>query len=460
MTSPLPPGHYRPQLFRYSAEEISVKSSLRSKSLFRYSETSKHFYLIDVDQRTLFSLQAVINDSVMVRGDASKPQSLFDESLVKIGPPADVEVQQVVENGSLTSTVRWSPSKIKPPSKLVIYPGEEEGAEPIKTIDLDPGQAEMSLDLEASLPADSMFTLASSFKPGHWEEGERQRLFFTFSKDEPSGHVGEIVLNPPVVTTITVLPSSNSSISIARVEWNHTIEEFSLLRTRVSVWRENGSLYEAFTVEGNEKQLEVLVGEAFGARVSLQASVNEYLSDHSPRRLIFSEEEGLSWILMIVALCILLLLYIIFTFFCLRRLCNRRGGMAPEKQKKSDCDAEPGTPGVYSPARWEEKPLMGNGRSKSGLSSDAGSDHTDQSLLSEEPGERLCSTPISPGLLYPGDSMITLNKFNEDDDDGFFLGGFNEDGSFIGDYMDQDPETNRAVMNRLVGFQQLFSKKC
>ena len=79
---------------------------------------------------------------------------------------------------------------------------------------------------------------------------------------------------------------------------------------------------------------------------------------------------------------------------------------------------------------------------------------------SEEPGELLCSTPISPGLLYPGDSMITLNKFNEDDDDGFFLGGFNEDGSFIGDYMDQDPETNRAVMNRLVGFQQLFSKKC
>ena len=85
MTSPLPPGHYRPQLFRYVtheisvkrsfpcpplfsyiAEEISVKSSLRSKSLFRYSETSKHFYLIDVDQRTLFSLQAVINDSVMV----------------------------------------------------------------------------------------------------------------------------------------------------------------------------------------------------------------------------------------------------------------------------------------------------------------------------------------------------------------------------------------------------------
>ena len=36
---------------------------------------------------------------------------------------------------------------------------------------------------------------------------------------------------------------------------------------------------------------------------------------------------------------------------------------------------------TYLVLRWEEKPLMGNGRSKSGLSSDAGSDHTDQSLL-------------------------------------------------------------------------------
>ena len=77
--------------------------------------------MIDVDQRTLFSLQAVINDSVMVipqmmiipydfdigcwwffsnlnlqvLGEESKPLPLFDESLVRIGPPADIEVQQV-----------------------------------------------------------------------------------------------------------------------------------------------------------------------------------------------------------------------------------------------------------------------------------------------------------------------------------------------------------------------------
>ena len=32
------------------------------------------------------------------------------------------------------------------------------------------------------MPADAMFTLASSFKLDEWEEGERQRLFFTFPK--------------------------------------------------------------------------------------------------------------------------------------------------------------------------------------------------------------------------------------------------------------------------------------
>merc|ERR1719430_1358001 len=207
-TSPLPPGHYRPQLFRYS-------------------ETSKQIYLIDVDQRTMFSLQAVINDSVMVLGEESEPLPLFDESLVKIGPPADIEVQQVIENGTLTSTVNWSPSPLNPPTRMTIYPGEE-GKEPIRTINLeDPSQSETSLDLDASLPADATFTLASSFKPNEWEEGERQRLFLTFPKGRTSYHVlsdrigGMLELTPPEITTITVLSSniydgsSNSSVSNA-----------------------------------------------------------------------------------------------------------------------------------------------------------------------------------------------------------------------------------------------------
>ena len=133
----------------------------------------------------------------------------------------------------MTSTVNWSPSPIHPPTKMIIYPGEE-ATEPIRTINLDPSQNETSLDLKATMPADAMFTLASSFKLDEWEEGERQRLFFTFPKvgfklfisfnmiflqgrtsfivDQP----GRLVLTPPVITTIDVLSSSNSLASRAR----------------------------------------------------------------------------------------------------------------------------------------------------------------------------------------------------------------------------------------------------
>ena len=133
----------------------------------------------------------------------------------------------------MTSTVSWSPSPIHPPTKMIIYSGEE-ATEPIRTINLDPSQNETSLDLKATMPADAMFTLASSFKLDEWEEGERQRLFFTFPKvgfklfisfnmiflqgrtsfivDQP----GRLVLTPPVITTIEVLSSSNSLASRAR----------------------------------------------------------------------------------------------------------------------------------------------------------------------------------------------------------------------------------------------------
>ena len=138
----------------------------------------------------------------------------------------------MIENGTLTSTVNWSPSPLNPPTKMTIYPGEE-GKKPIRTIELNPSATEISLDLDASLPADATFTLASSFKPGQWEEGDRQRLFITFPKvssnllinltmislqGETSYHVlsGMLTLTPPVINTITVLPSLNSSSSMAR----------------------------------------------------------------------------------------------------------------------------------------------------------------------------------------------------------------------------------------------------
>jgi len=49
--------------------------------------------------------------------------------------------------------------------------------------------------------------------------------------------------------------------------------------------------------------------------------------------------------------------------------------------------------------------------------------------------------------------MVTLNKFNDDDD---FMGNFDEDGSFIGDYLEKDEEQARAVQNKLLVFQQMY----
>ena len=94
ITSPLPPGHYRPQLFR-CALELKLEPSQSSP---RYSETSKQIYLIDVDQRTLFSLQAVINDSVMVILQIMIEQLV----LVVIGDSANVEQLVLMVVGGVT----------------------------------------------------------------------------------------------------------------------------------------------------------------------------------------------------------------------------------------------------------------------------------------------------------------------------------------------------------------------
>jgi hypothetical protein len=170
------------------------------------------------------------------------------------------------------------------------------------------------------------------------------------------------------------------------VEWEHTIETFSLLETVVSVWRSDGSLFNMSTV-GSAGPCEVEVeGEAaMGARVSLQSKVNQAISPPGEQRLLFEEEQDLlTWILMIIALTVLLLLYILATTFCLRRLCHKSGRLDPSKQRGSNADPEPGTPGVYSPGRFggEQQRLLGNGHKPTGVNgSDAGSDNTDQSLL-------------------------------------------------------------------------------
>ena len=54
---------------------------------------------------------------------------------------------------------------------------------------------------------------------------------------------------------------------------------------------------------------------------------------------------------------------------------------------------------------------------------------------------------------YLGESVTTLNKFNDDDD---FMGNFDEDGSFIGNYDEYNEEQAQAVQNKLLVFQQMY----
>ena len=54
---------------------------------------------------------------------------------------------------------------------------------------------------------------------------------------------------------------------------------------------------------------------------------------------------------------------------------------------------------------------------------------------------------------YLGESMTTLNKFNDDDD---FMGYFDEDGSFIGSYEEYNEEQAQGMQNKLLVFQQMY----
>jgi len=434
-----------------------------------FTDTSKRISILDVDQRTVFSLQTAIgNISGNVTGEESDPMDLFDESLVRLEPPSEIEIEQSkVIDKTLTSDIGWVPSPLSPPTHLNIYDGD---GQLLRRTRMEDKQDKERVRLEGDIPWDATFSLSASYRPGEDKESEKQRLFLTSPWEATSQP--QLGLSPPIIYNITKLNSSSLTSSQAQLEWNHTMEPFSLLYTVLSVWREDGSLYTSKEVpwEGehsNTVMVEVEEEAVRGARVSLQNRVGVVLSLHGESLPLFPEEQDmLMLILKILALTILLILSILITAFCLKSLCKKSGRLDLRKQKGSQADAEPGTLGNYSSAASgfnETKPLMGNGNHRSGLPSDAGSDNTDQSLMSEEPlcntsDSPLCSTPLPPSLLYPGDSMITLNKFNEDDD-GFFLGGFNEDGSFIGDYMDNDPDTSRAVMNRLVGFNQLFSGK-
>merc|ERR1711962_974891 len=388
-----------------------------------FSDTTKQISILDVDQRTVFSLQTAIgNISGNVTGEESDPMDLFDESLVKLQPPTEIEIEQSkVIDKTLTSDIRWIPSPLSPPTYLNIYDGD---GHLLRRTKMEDNQDSERVRLEGDLPWDATFTLSSSYRPGQDKESEKQKLFLTT-------HIGDTTiqpqlgLTPPIIYNTTVINSSSSlsslfssSSSIARVDWNHTMEPFTLLYTVVSVWREDGSLYSsqelAWEGEGsNTLMVEVEEEAVKGAMVSLQNRVGEVFSPPGDKVTLFPEDWSLIiLILIIIALTLFLILCILLTVCCLRKLCKKKGKLDVTKPKDSD----PGTPGNYSSSSGgfnETKPLMGNGHN-TGIPSDSGSDNTDQSLLSEEPlcnqsEEPLCSTPLPPSRILETPWSLSTN---------------------------------------------------
>ena len=50
--------------------------------------------------------------------------------------------------------------------------------------------------------------------------------------------------------------------------------------------------------------------------------------------------------------------------------------------------------------------------------------------------------------------LFFTGNFNEDE----FMGNFDEDGSFIGDYTQTTPEDSQAVQNMLLSFADMYRK--
>ena len=62
--------------------------------------------------------------------------------------------------------------------------------------------------------------------------------------------------------------------------------------------------------------------------------------------------------------------------------------------------------------------------------------------------------PTTAAMLPRADSVVTLGKFYDDDD---FMGNFDEDGSFIGDYTQYNEENTQDVQKKLLYFSQFFN---
>jgi len=270
----------------------------------------------------------------------------------------------------------------------------------------------------------------------HTDFGVKQGMESDYQEVFSAAH-----LSPPNMTIIR-----NESHSL--VVWNHTLElgEFSGLATRVTLWGEeqgsgNLSIYNQ-TLSTDTSILLSTETLAHDTIISLQSSVGQYSSNHTEMMGLFMpvalKHSQLNRILLIIGLTSLLIIYILATAYCLRMV--KKKGSYKLKQKHQN----------FSPGKFSEGDhLLQHGTVKPRPMSEDGSCATEQeSLVSESSLSNLI--PTTP---YLGESMITLNKFNDDDD---FMGNFDEDGSFIGNYDEYNEEQSQAVQNKLLVFQQMY----
>ena len=248
--------------------------------------------------------------------------------------------------------------------------------------------------------------------------------------------------------------SSNQSYSL--VEWSHTLEvgQFSGLETIVTLWSVNNSIIDK-TVTTDTVLLFSTDDLPQDTLITLQSSVGQYHSNHTDTRTLFSplalKQSQMNRILLIVGLTILLIIYILATVYCLRMV--KKKGNYKLKEKHDN----------FSPGKFSEGEQLlhpGPGRHKP-LSED-GSCATEQESLMVRYTSQVFShysvffqsdNSLNITTPYLGESMTTLNKFNDDDD---FMGNFDEDGSFIGNYEEYNEEQAQAVQNKLLVFQQMY----
>merc|ERR1719376_800695 len=299
---------------------------------------------------------------------------------------------------------------------------KEEDLTIIEEIEIPYGQDEYKIVFgDENIPLDTKISLQNDFGVmGGSESGQMSLL---------SG----MPLSPPNISI-----TSNQSYSL--VEWSHTLEvgQFSGLETIVTLWSVNNSIIDKTVTTDT-----VLVFSTHDlpqdTAITLQSKVGQYHSNHTDTLPLFSplalKQSQINRILLIVGLTILLIIYILATVYCLRMVKKKGNYKLKEKHEN------------FSPGKFSEgEQLLHPGQGRHKPLSEDGSCATEQESLMSDNSLNI-TTP------YLGESMTTLNKFNDDDD---FMGNFDEDGSFIGNYDEYNEEQSQAVQNKLLVFQQMY----